>query len=68
MEATAKNHILIAYATRRPYKDAPDMPPDAVYDERRGYWLSNGEPLVLTMGGTVTKKCDQETGEDQKGQ
>ena len=65
-------HILMKYATRRPYRETPDMPDSVQYDPVKGYWLKNGSPLVateeFTRGGPVTKKCDQETGEDQKGE
>ena len=65
-------HILMTYAARRPYRAIPTMPPDAQYDPVRGYWLRSGVPLVsspdLADGGCMTKKCDQETGEDLKGE
>lgn len=66
-------HVLLTYATRRPYRDAPDMPDGAEYDYARGYWTKDGSPLVLATEfaddrGSPTKKCDQETGEDQKGE
>lgn len=66
------DHILMTYAVRRPYQASPTMPDRAQYDHRRGYWLKDGEPLVTTSeflnGTSTTKKCDQETGEDQKGE
>ena len=64
-------HILIAYATRRPYRTTPIMPDRAEYDPAKGYWLKDDEPLVATAEFTEnsqSKKCDQETGEDQKGE
>ena len=64
-------HPLLTYSTVRPYRAVPDLPRGATYDTARGVWLRDGRPLVDTeefrMGG-VTKKCDQETGEDQKGE
>jgi hypothetical protein len=66
------SHILLKYATRRPYKEIPDLPPDAIYDPIKGLWILDGNPLVDSeeygLGPRVTKKCDQETGEDQKGE
>ena len=65
-------HVLMTYATRRPYRATPAMSDGARYDPVRGYWLKNDKPLVVAeefaVGGPVTKKCDQETGEDQKGE
>jgi len=64
-------HPLIACATRRPYREVPDMPDGAFYDRASGYWMYKGKPLVEDdqfAGQRVTKKCDQETGEDQKGE
>ena len=61
-------HILITYATRRPYREVPAMPDRTHYDSTAGYWLKNGSPLIAVDDefGPRTKKCDQETGEDQK--
>ena len=47
------------------------MPDGSVYDRVSGYWLYKGEPLVendLFAMQHGTKKCDEETGEDQKGE
>ena len=65
-------HVLKTYATRWPYRATPILPDRAQYDSARGYWLKDGMPLVavdeFAESGRVTKKCDQETGEDQKGE
>lgn len=64
-------HPLIQNATRRPYNETPTMPDGSVYDRVSGYWLYKGEPLVendLFAMQHGTKKCDEETGEDQKGE
>lgn len=64
-------HILIELAKRKPYSTSPEMPKDAVFDSAKGYWLSGSNPLVSPgskYGALVSKKCDQETGEDQKGE
>ena len=65
-------HVLMTYATRRPYHSVPALPPHTQYDPVKGYWLKNGAPLVIADkslgGGLLSKKCDQETGEDQKGE
>ena len=47
------------------------MPDGSIYDRKKGYWIKDGEKLVTqdsNYGQRVTKKCDQETGEDQKGE
>lgn len=61
-------HILIAHATRRPFREVPSVPEGSCYSPEKGYWLRDGKPLVVSLEGPVTKKCDQETGEDQKGE
>lgn len=65
-------HILMTRAVRRLYQTVPAMPDHARYDPGRGYWLKDGEPLVSTSeflsSTSMSKKCDQETGEDQKGE
>lgn len=64
-------HILIKHAKRKPYSTSPEMPKEAVFDTAKGYWMSMNGPLVSRgskYGALVTKKCDQETGEDQKGE
>jgi len=66
-----QEHVLIEFATKRPYSNTPIMPEGAIYNKERGYWIKNGEPLVSynsEYGTRVTKKCDIETGEDQKGE
>lgn len=65
------SHILLSQAVRRPYQDVPMLPEDCIYDSAKGFWTVNGEPLVRSeqfAERPVTKKCDQETGEDQKGE
>ena len=65
-------HILMKLATRRPYTSIPEIGNRVEYDSKKGYWMANQTPLVLSEeflnGGQNTKKCDQETGEDQKGE
>lgn len=65
-------HLLITYATRRPYREIPAVSEDIRYDAGKGYWMKDGTPLVITSDfldrSSSTKKCDQETGEDQKGE
>ena len=67
-----EKHILMKYATRRPYRTAPAMPEHAQYDPVKGYWRKGSAPLMSSdeflQNGPLTKKADQETGEDQKGE
>jgi hypothetical protein len=64
-------HLLVTLSTRRKYSEIPDLPRDAKYDRGHGYWSVSGGPLVYDtqfVDKRVSKKCDQETGEDQKGE
>ena len=67
-----KDHVLLTNATRRPYKEIPDLPAGINYDSSNGYWVKDGKPLATSKefleGRSTTKKCDQETGEDLKGE
>jgi hypothetical protein len=49
----------------------PDLPEKAKFDQLQGCWILDGSSLARSSDGTMiptTKKCDQETGEDQKGE
>ena len=63
-------HVLLTNARRTAHRDAPTMPPGASYDTMRGLWTLDGSPLVenAVFGPPTSKKADQETGEDQKGE
>ena len=64
-------HILLQHANRKRFSNTPDMPAGATFDHKKGYWVKDGKELVAhgsKYGAMVTKKCDQETGEDQKGE
>ncbi len=64
-------HVLLEHATRRKHTDVPNLPKDAEYDNKAGYWRWEGTPLVKTQefkNNSASKKCDLETGEDQKGE
>jgi hypothetical protein len=62
-------HILLALAKRRPFSVTPVMPSDAYFDDASGRWLvAYGFYVDGSQVGPTTKKCDQETGEDQKGE
>ena len=64
-------HILLEHAKRKAFTDSPEMPENSSFDTLKGYWVLDGKPLVSPgskYGALVSKKCDQETGEDQKGE
>lgn len=65
------NHILLEKAFIYPLpKSDPDMS-GMTYDNKRGFWVQgNGKPAVSdpAFSGPRSKKCDIETGEDQKGE
>ena len=66
-----QKHILLKNATRRKYTEVPKVPKKASYDEKQGVWKIGNEPIVARnnfRNSRTTKKCDQETGEDQKGE
>jgi hypothetical protein len=68
---SASSHVLLVSATRRPFSETPQLPEGAFYDDPSGLWrLPSGDVLVrdAKFGPRQTKKCDQETGEDQKGE
>lgn len=67
-----KEHLLLEKAYVYPLpKTNPDME-GYEFDNERGYWVEekSGEPFILDKRhpGPRSKKCDIETGEDQKGE
>lgn len=71
-EETQVRHILLDRAWAYEV-DRRNLAPEAcTYDMAQGRWVlsASGIPLVETPGyqGPSTKKCDIETGEDQKGE
>lgn len=65
-------HILLRLATRKPYRANPKLPNTAIYNASGGYWMIDGEVLVnstaFRKSPPMSKKADQETGEDIKAQ
>jgi hypothetical protein len=67
-----KEHLLLEKAYTYPLpKSVPDMQ-GCKFDQLNGFWImeESGEPFVLdgSNPGPRSKKCDLETGEDQKGE
>ena len=46
-ETLLAQHLLLTYATRRPYSSAPPLPEGTRYDVARGYWIQGDSPLVF---------------------
>jgi len=66
-----QQHVLIKFAKKKPFSEQPTMPDEAAYNPIKGYWIKSGDSLVSytsEFGILGTKKCDIETGEDQKGE
>lgn len=66
------DHILLTNAFVYKKKSQSPVPAGFHFDKQLGAWVSDADnfPMVLDPfhKGTSTKKCDIETGEDQKGQ
>ena len=67
-----RKHILIERAKSYPEPTDRLTPEGYTFSSRGGYWADNqhGKPLMLSNDPKrpQTKKCDRETGEDQKGE
>lgn len=66
------SHILLELAIRKPYITPPQLPSRAAYNVKWGYWTIDGEVMVNSSvyqkRPPMSKKADQETGEDIKGE
>ncbi len=67
-----KKHILLEKAHCYTEPSFVLVPDDCIFQEKRGYWTRNdsNEALMLSDDSRLlqSKKCDRETGEDQKGE
>lgn len=66
-----RKHILLEKAYRYADPRRVEDPKDFVFNEKKGYWIGNdGTPMISSPYANCgeTKKCDIETGEDQKGE
>lgn len=64
-------HILLKKAHRYTNPETSKVLGDYAYNSKKGYWISGlGEALVNSKNPPIqnSKKCDRETGEDQKGE
>jgi len=64
-------HILLKIAVRQPCQAGSQIPDEATYCFRKGYWIIGDDALVnspdFRKGPQTTKKKNFETGEDMKG-
>lgn len=67
-----KQHILLEKANHYDYKRSNIIPNNASYDSTRGFWTMNNSDVLYMKSPYAlnrdSKKCDIETGEDQKGE
>lgn len=67
-----KQHILLESAYFYPEPVEVPSPQGCTFAEKSGYWINNntGEAMMLSNDPRrpQSKKCDRETGEDQKGE
>lgn len=67
-----REHILLEKAFRYPEPKDLSTPNHCIFDEERGYWINNQTKEVMMLMEErplpQSKKCDRETGEDQKGE
>ncbi len=65
-------HILLNRAFTYKKRKEIDPPKDFIYDSFLGAWVDKIDKKLLVLAkdfrGQGTKKCDVETGEDNKGQ
>ncbi|MCY4000585.1 MAG: hypothetical protein OXF84_07250 [Bacteroidetes bacterium] len=64
-------HILLEIAVRQPCQADSQIPDEATYSFKKGYWIIGDDALVNSPDfrkcAKTTKKKDFETGEDIKG-
>lgn len=67
-----KEHILLEKTFRYPESKVDPMPQNCTYNTKKGYWIKNDTAEALMLSDDPrrpqSKKCDIETGEDQKGE
>lgn len=67
-----KNHILLEKANSYEEKNIESQHKGYSFDDNRGFWVGADSNDVMMinerLSAPATKKCDRETGEDQKGE
>lgn len=66
------NHILLDKAYCYPKPIGMPKPERCTFNGKNGYWVNNGTGEIMMLSNdplrVQSKKCDVETGEDQKGE
>ncbi len=67
-----KEHIILQKAKKYDISNQNLIPNGCSYKAKNGYWVENSSNVAMMKSDNpqkpVTKKCDIETGEDQKGE
>lgn len=67
-----KQHILLEQAHRYLTQTSSNDVKGCSYHQEKGYWVNNSTGQAMMESNDpkpqTTKKCDRETGEDQKGE
>ncbi len=67
-----KDHIIIEKAKKYDITNQNLTPIGCTYNSKDGFWVDNTSNIAMMksskMQASATKKCDIETGEDQKGE
>lgn len=67
-----ENHIIIEKAKKYNIVDRDLTPIGCTYNAQKGFWVDNSSNIAMMKSDSprkpTSKKCDIETGEDQKGE
>ena len=67
-----KNHIILEKAKKYNILNQELTPSGCTYKAKEGFWVDNSSNIVMMKSDKpqkpTSKKCDIETGEDQKGE
>ncbi len=67
-----KNHIIIEKAKKYDVSNQDMTPNGCSYKAHEGFWVNNSSNIAMMRDDRIqkptSKKCDIETGEDQKGE
>ncbi len=67
-----KEHIILEKAKRYNTSNQSTVPSGCTYKSKEGFWVENTSNCAMMRSNKlqkpISKKCDIETGEDQKGE
>lgn len=67
-----KNHILVEKAKKYNISEQSSTPNGCTYSAKDGFWIEKASNIAMMKTNNphkpTSKKCDIETGEDQKGE